>query len=129
MSHWKETLRARDRINLIGVLTAGRETPRAQVLPEAIALRDRVMAQYLRLRDHALRSASPAARRYIAGLDAWIRGNLDWGMSSDRYRNPGNPADLPATPVSGTPTCTDTSPIAGVTQWWDLTPRPPTAEM
>jgi Terpene synthase family 2, C-terminal metal binding len=129
MSHWKETLRAGDRINLIDVLAAERETSQARVLPEAIALRDRVLAQYLRLRDRTLRSVSPATRRYIADLDAWIRGNLDWGMNSDRYRNPANPAELPATPVCDTPTCTDTSPVAGVTRWWDLTGRSPTAEV
>lgn len=120
MSHWKESLRIRDGINLIDVLAGERQTSPDQVLAEAVAIRDRVLTQYLRVRDHVLPTVTERTRRYLGDLDAWIRGNLDWGMRSHRYRNPGNSADLPAVAVADSPTCTDTIPVPGVTHWWEL---------
>jgi hypothetical protein len=123
MSHWKETLRSGDGINLIDVLAHKRRRPPGQVLAEALALRDRVLARYLHLRDQTLPNLTEPTRRYIADLDAWIRGNLDWGMNSHRYRHPMHPADLPATPIAAAPTSTDTTPISGITHWWSISGR------
>jgi Terpene synthase family 2, C-terminal metal binding len=123
MSHWKETLRTRDGINLVDTLASQRRLPPGKVLAEAIALRDRVLARYVRLRDETVHSVSAPTRRYLSDLDAWIRGNLDWGMNSRRYRNPTDPADLPNTAVAQRPTCTDPTPLPGIAEWW---PRPAT---
>ncbi|MDO0936479.1 hypothetical protein QQY66_34030 [Streptomyces sp. DG2A-72] len=122
ISYWKEALRADDGINLIDVLARTYRLPLGEALREAVALRDRVLAQYLRLRDQVLPTVTEPTRCYIADLDAWIRGNLDWGMASHRYLNPENPASLPTAPVAAAPTCTDTSPIPGITSWWNLPP-------
>ena len=121
MSYWKESLRTDDGINLIDVLARTHRLPPVEALREAVALRDRVLAQYLRLRDQALPTVTEPTRHYIVDLDAWIRGNLDWGMASHRYLNPENPASLPIVPVTNAPTCTDTNPIEGITFWWNPT--------
>ena len=100
ISHWKESLRSGDGINLIDILARHHELTLDQAQTEAVALRDRVLGQYLRLREQTQSRVTEDTRRYIRGLDAWIRGNIDWGMNSHRYRNPTDPADLPENPDS-----------------------------
>lgn len=127
MSYWKETLLSGDGINLIDVLARQRRRTSSQVLAEAVALRDRVLAQFLRLRDQTLPAVTEPTRRYIGDLAAWVRGNLDWGMNSHRYLNPDNPAYLPPSAVAATPTSIDTAPVPALAHWWTTpTPHQPT---
>lgn len=123
MSHWKEALRSGDGINLIDVLVRRDCLAPSKALREAVVIRDRVLARYLRLRDQMLPAVSPLIHRHIDGLDAWIRGNLDWGMRSHRYFNPENPAGLPNTPITTAPArpVPDADPIPGLDWWWRTT--------
>jgi hypothetical protein len=124
MSHWKETLRSGDGLNLIDVMAASTgRAPRA-VLPDAVTLRDRVLACYLRLRERSWPGLSEAGRRYVALLDRWIRGNLDWSLRTPRYASPGRPADLPGA-IAARPTTTDPAPLPwpGVSWWWSVPAR------
>ncbi len=51
----------------------------------AVALRDRIMHRFLRLREQLFTSASPALACYLRGLGHGIRGNIDWGLKTPRY--------------------------------------------
>ncbi|MFD0854468.1 hypothetical protein ACFQ07_19690, partial [Actinomadura adrarensis] len=117
ISHWKETRRGGDGINLIDVLSRELQAPPAKALTEAVALRDRVLHRYLRLREQTLPGVSEPTRRYIGDLDAWIRGHIDWAMNSRRYRNP----EVPVSGVADSPSRVDMAPVRGVAHWWDVT--------
>ena len=69
--------------------THGTEIP-PEALPEAITSRDAVMDLYLQLYQRVEPVVCDATRRYLSGLSAWIRGNLDWSINSARYRRPGH---------------------------------------
>jgi terpene synthase-like protein len=115
-SYHKEHARSDSKLNLVDVIAhERRQTPDA-ALPEAIAFRDAVLALYLELFQQVEPTVSDTTRRYMSGLSAWIRGNLDWSMNSARYRRSGKPtirvsSDL-ARPVA------DITPPAGVAWWW-----------
>ena len=79
------------------------------------------MAQYLQLHQTAEPAVSEATKRYLTGLSAWIRGNLDWSMNSPRYHRHGEPTIA----VSSHPTrpLPPFTPPPGVTWWWSRTPQ------
>ncbi|MEV0186444.1 terpene synthase family protein [Streptomyces sp. NPDC050625] len=119
MSHWKETLRCGDGINLIDVLAADNACTPEEALPMAIAIRDRILTRYLQLRETTEGRLGAEGERYLKLLDQWIRGNLDWGLGSGRYRNPDNPAVLPdhVTACAPRPSA-GPLPYAGTAWWW-----------
>jgi hypothetical protein len=86
LTYHKEVLRGGADHNLVTVLQRERGCSAAEAVSEAVAIRDRVLCLFLRL---------PDLKRYLAGLCSWVRGHLDWGMATARYRNPEAPADLP----------------------------------
>ncbi|MFI6099228.1 hypothetical protein ACIA8G_27055 [Lentzea sp. NPDC051213] len=90
-SYYKEHKRSGDRINLVDVIANQNGTTPADALPSVIALRDAVLARFLELRDDVETLVGPDTRRYIGGLSAWIRGNLDWSANTARYRRPDGP--------------------------------------
>lgn len=119
-SHHKESLRSRDNQNLRDILAHEQDLSQQEALHRAIAMRDRVMVRFLRLKDAADATESVARRRYVTSLCDWIRGNLDWQVSTNRYRNPEKPvvlesgfAECPSTEL------TDPLPIPSVQWWWD----------
>jgi hypothetical protein len=99
-SYGKEVRRSGDWHNLVAVLAHERDCGLGEALAEAIALRDKVLTAYLALRDQVLDSAGPQLTRFIAGLDAWNRGNIDWSAGCARYINAtdGHPAPIALTP-------------------------------
>jgi hypothetical protein len=86
-SYEKEARRGGDWHNLVAVLAHERDCGLSEALAEAVVMRDRVLTAYLALRDQVLDSADPQLTCFIAGLDAWNRGNIDWSASCARYIN------------------------------------------
>jgi hypothetical protein len=95
LTYHKEVLRGGADHNLVTVLQRERGCSAAEAVSEAVAIRDRVLCLFLRLHDQVALDAGPDLKRYLAGLCSWVRGHLDWGMATARYRNPEAPADLP----------------------------------
>jgi hypothetical protein len=124
LTYHKEVLRGGADHNLITVLQHAYGYPADEAVSQAVAMRDRVLCLFLRLRDHVADGADLNLRRYLAGLSSWVRGHLDWGMATARYRNPENPADLPGEFADaphddgGEPL-----PIPSVAWWWGQLPR------
>ncbi|MCW7944337.1 hypothetical protein AAW14_20520 [Streptomyces hygroscopicus] len=119
MSHWKETLRCGDGINLIDVLAADNACTPAEALPMAITVRDGILTRYQQLRETTTGRLGAEGQRYLKLLDQWIRGNLDWGFGSGRYRNHDNPASLPDHVVACAPRLSaDPLPYPGTAWWW-----------
>jgi Terpene synthase family 2, C-terminal metal binding len=115
-SYYKEHLRSDSKLNLVDVIAYERGQSPDAALSEAIAFRDAVLALYLQLHWQVEPTVSPATRRYLRGLSAWIRGNLDWSAHSSRYRRPGEPTiAVSSDPVDTSPAF---SPPAGLAWWW-----------
>jgi hypothetical protein len=93
-------------------------------LPEAlwrvIAQRDRTTCHFLRVRDRNRADLTGHQHRYLDNLGSFIRGNQDWGISSARYLNPADPADLPSG-FTGDPIDNEPEPlgIPALDRWWD----------
>jgi hypothetical protein len=120
-SYYKEHSRSDCKLNLVDVIAHEREQTPDEALPEAIAFRDAVMALYLQLCQRVEPVVSDATRRYMSGLSAWIRGNLDWSMNSARYRRPGGPTVQVSSEL--TRPLPAFTPPPGVAWWWSRTPR------
>ncbi|MFE6894634.1 terpene synthase [Streptomyces sp. NPDC057694] len=118
-SHHKESLRAGDGQNLRDVLAHEHGLSAQDALERAIAMRDRVMCRFLALKEAADAVSSPAERRYTASLGDWIRANLDWQVSTNRYRNPGQPVAL-ASGFAARPSddSAEPLPVPSVQWWW-----------
>lgn len=120
-SYYKEHSRSDCKLNLVDVIAHERGQAPDEALPEAVAFRDAVMALYLQLHQAVEPVVSDATRRYMSGLSAWIRGNLDWSMNSARYRRPGQATIAVSGDLTGPlPAFT---PPAGVAWWWSRMPR------
>jgi hypothetical protein len=121
-SYYKEHQRSGDRINLVDVIADEAGIEPAEALPRAIALRDAVLARYLGLSGEIEDVVGASTRRYVGGLSAWIRGNLDWSANTARYRRP----DRPTVAVTDTrePVVGDFPQPPGIAWWWvdSLTP-------
>ncbi len=120
ISYAKEAHRVGDGQNLIDVIVTQERCPPAQALESAVAMRDRVMCLFLSIRDQTLADASPNLRRYVTSLGYWVRGNIEWGSQSARYRSLDG---LSASPASGLATQPADSrleplPIPAIVWWW-----------
>ena len=124
-SYHKEHQRSTDRLNLVDVIAHERGQSPRDALPEVVAYRDTVLDLYLRLVDQVTPQVRPPTRRYIAGLSAWIRGNLDWSTHTGRYRN-GDQATIQVADIPPVP-APDFTPPAGVAWWWQRLHATPSA--
>ncbi|MEU3743261.1 hypothetical protein AB0E78_40190 [Streptomyces sp. NPDC032198] len=93
-----------------------------QAATAAIALRDRIMTLYLRLRKQQLKNAPHDVRRYLTGVDRVLSGNITFAATAVRYLLP----DLPHT-VTRTSQPTDSTTgapdLPTIAWWWNqLTP-------
>ncbi|MFD0205689.1 MULTISPECIES: terpene synthase family protein [Saccharothrix] len=103
--------------NLVTVLAHHRGLPRDLAAVEAVRLRDRVMARFLRLRETVTaRPISQALRIYLDGLGHAIRGNIDWALDVPRYRGLAAHPGFTEEPSDPSP---DPLPIPTVSWWWD----------
>lgn len=118
-SYAKETRRGGDWHNLVAILAHERGCGLNDALTEAVALRDRVLTAYLALRDRVLGDAGPQLTLFIADLDAWNRGNIDWSARCGRYINT---TDGTRSPITVTPESRRTSlepvPVPSIRWWW-----------
>jgi hypothetical protein len=89
-SYEKEARRGGDWHNLVAVLAHERDCGLGEAFVQAVVLRDRVLAAYLALRDQVLGTADAQLTRFIAGLDAWNRGNIDWNATCALHVNAAN---------------------------------------
>ncbi|MEU5049342.1 selina-4(15),7(11)-diene synthase [Streptomyces sp. NPDC021096] len=108
-------------MNAVQVVRAADGGSLRDALDRVIAQRDRVTAHFLRLRDRHEAELTRRQLRYVGDLGCFIRGNQDWAITSDRYTNPTDPADLP-TAFTAVPTDErdEPLPIAVVHAWWQL---------
>ncbi|MER6251917.1 hypothetical protein ABT224_11170 [Streptomyces sp. NPDC001584] len=84
-----------------------------------MALRDRIMAFYLKLSAQLRQDADESLLGYLHAIDLLITGNLDMGATHARYLTPDSPAaDFPRTDKPSDP---DPSPVPIPTfaWWWD----------
>ncbi|QIS23576.1 terpene synthase family protein [Nocardia terpenica] len=120
LTYYKEVTRGGANHNLITVLRAAGMSS-AEAVHHTIAMRDRVFALFLRLRDQVAVGCGPGMRRYLDCLSNWIRAHLDWGLATARYHNPHDPKHLPHDYAR---TSHDASlkplPIPTIAWWWDL---------
>ncbi|MEW2294309.1 hypothetical protein ABZ719_16635 [Streptomyces sp. NPDC006743] len=119
LSFRKEHTRTEDAVGLLDVLAHARDEDVSVVMDEAMLLRDQLMVLFERLGQQVIADASTDLRRYVASLGHWIRANLEWGMTCERYREPGgtSPLDLQwadtPTPLSEAPV-----PVPTIAWWW-----------
>jgi hypothetical protein len=116
-SYYKEHARGGDKLNIVDVIAHERGQRPDAALPEAVAFRDAVLAAYLRLSAQVKPGVSASTRRYLRGLSAWIRGNLDWSMRTARYRRPGEPAFRVSAEAPSIAAAF--APPEGVAWWWN----------
>ncbi len=90
-SYAKETDRVGDGQNLIDVITHQEQCSSEQSLERAVAMRDRVVCLFLRLRHQTLTDASPNLRSYVNSLGYWVAIQLESGLRCGRA---GLPADV-----------------------------------
>jgi hypothetical protein len=98
------------------------------VVAEAVALRDRVMGLFLRLREQvaAEPGASPGLRRYLDALGHYIVGSIGWMNDAPRYASPRNRNPLPVAGASwairwseaSSDPSTEPPPLRAAAWWW-----------
>lgn len=131
-SYAKEDHHARPEQNLVNVVAhhSGR-TPR-EALPDALAIRDRAMTLFLRLRDELAREADPELARYLHSLEHYLSGCLVWQNAAPRYTSPRNRHPLPVPGTSYGITYRDTPRedshepppgIPSIAWWWEQLER------
>jgi len=120
-SYHKESRAPHYYLNVMRVLEHEQRLSPTDALTKAVAQRDRVTCQFLRLSRRLAATGSPQLRQYLHSLGSFIRGAQDWGISSRRYTTPEDPADLPTT-FRDTPTddSREALDIPAVSWWWDL---------
>ncbi|GAB2737077.1 hypothetical protein GCM10027174_07630 [Salinifilum aidingensis] len=105
--------------NIITVLVENEGHSAEEALTEAVALRDRMMQVYLRLREQLLPDAGPELRTYLSCLGAGIRGNIDWGLRVPRYTAHDGPGESGHPGWARVPSDPDpTAPALPAISWW-----------
>ncbi|KAB7846953.1 terpene synthase family protein [Streptomyces mobaraensis] len=123
-SYFKESAHAQPKRSMFDTIlrnNPGRTLQEA--MHEGVAIRDRALACYLRLRDRILPHASPQLRQYLAGLDLVLSGHLTFAAKALRYLTPGRTVTITPTPPPQLPT--EPLPYPAVAWWWDqIDPHP-----
>ncbi|APR75925.1 Pentalenene synthase [Minicystis rosea] len=129
ISRFKEAHEGDEEQNLLRVIAHARGGTAEQALAELVALRDRMMCIFLRLRDQATESASPALRRYLEDLGHMIRGHIDWSFTTARYSTLYSASGARRVSLSMRWTdepadaCLEAPPLPSIAWWWaELTP-------
>ncbi|MER6387255.1 hypothetical protein ABT236_02105 [Streptomyces sp. NPDC001523] len=115
-------------VNLINVIAHQEGLTPARAVPVAVALRDRVMGLFLRLRQQVARDADEQLARHLEGMGHYIAGCLAWQDRAPRYASPRNRNELP---VEGarfdiryrdgpSDDRTEAPPLPALAWWWDL---------
>ncbi|MDH6578842.1 hypothetical protein [Kitasatospora sp. MAP5-34] len=112
--------------NLVNVLAHERGCSPQEALADAVAVRDRTMGLFLRLREQLAASAGPELLRYLEALGHYIVGCVQWMNTAPRYASPRNRHPLPVPGATwgitwrDTPTdpSTDPLPVPAAAWWW-----------
>ncbi|MGW4913263.1 terpene synthase family protein [Streptomyces sp. NPDC004270] len=88
-----------------------------EAVTKAVAIRDRLMSLYLRLREQILQDAEEDLHRYMSGIDLIVSGNINFGMKTARYLLPDSPYSLSWNDKPSDPT-PDPLPYPALTWWW-----------
>jgi hypothetical protein len=112
--------------NIINLLAHHNNCSYRQALADALAIRDRTMSLFLRLRDRLAEAASPDLRRYLTALGHYIAGCIRWMNGAPRYASPRNRYELPVTGATWNVSFTDTPadlstdalPVPAAAWWW-----------
>ncbi|WP_210590878.1 terpene synthase family protein [Streptomyces sp. GESEQ-35] len=121
MSSYKEALQHEDDQSVLSVVAG--ELPGTPV-QQGMALCDRLMCLYLALREDIRPAAGEALCRYVDDLGNFMRAQLEWGASQQRYTLS---ADASEATVVLTPHRTEHAdlaplPIPEISWWWDQLP-------
>jgi hypothetical protein len=74
-------------MNLPAVIAREQGLPMAEAFTRVGAFADADTRTFVKMSDRLLTDVpDPLVRKYVDGLKAWIRGNLDWSMTTGRYR-------------------------------------------
>ncbi|MGW6333069.1 terpene synthase family protein [Nocardia rhamnosiphila] len=92
---------------------------------EVIAIRDRIMQLYIRLREQMWPSAGNGLRQYLKNLEYLVSGNIEFGREAARFRTAGTTTAprITTTPSDNRP---DPLPLPSVRWWWDQLSADPT---
>ncbi|MEU5191759.1 hypothetical protein AB0G83_32170 [Streptomyces klenkii] len=113
--------------NLVPVLAHERGCSMDEAARQAVVMHDTAMHRMAELSEQVRRQAGPGLSRYVEGLCQWVRGSLEWHLTTDRYADPNNPGEPVADRVA-MPTVVDCSTataalgpleVPAVAWWWD----------
>lgn len=130
VSRHKEILGQHDPYNLINVLGRVLGLPEPDAMATAIALRDRMMVRFLRLRTKLAARASAPLRTYLDTLGLALRSNIEWSLRTPRYATLYAPDGVTETGhITVRSSCTDTPsdasdeplPFPSISWWWTQT--------
>jgi hypothetical protein len=112
------------KLNLIDIVALERGLDVKDALADSVELVNRMTYRFVQLRDAVLPAASEPLRNYLDCLSRLLRGNMEWGLQAQRYRNPdGHSPDAVHTVGSWTtvpPADAELPPgIPSVAWWWD----------
>lgn len=85
LSYAKERDRDKARHNLVTVLATHRSYSVQKALEEVSHMHEDALAAFIDRRDALDRWASLPVRRYVRGLEHWVRGHIDYSLGSARY--------------------------------------------
>ncbi|WP_063034899.1 terpene synthase family protein [Nocardia grenadensis] len=85
---------------------------------QVIALRDRIMHLYNRLRAQMWPGAGSGLRRYLTNLEYIVSGNIEFGREAARFRAAGN-TTTPRITTTPSDDSSDPVPLPSVRWWWD----------
>ncbi|MEV4925051.1 terpene synthase family protein [Streptomyces roseoverticillatus] len=113
--------------NLVPVLADEQGCSIDEAARQAVVMHDTAMRRLAELSEQVCRQAGPGLSCFVEGLCQWVRGSLEWHLTTDRYADPNDPgepvADHVAMPaVLASPT-TAAGPgaleVPAVAWWWD----------
>ncbi|QIP84232.1 hypothetical protein GLX30_09545 [Streptomyces sp. Tu 2975] len=123
-SFCKESDLAQVNYNLFGALQ--HEHPDwtlAQAMIEGIAIRDTMLALYLRLREQILPTASPDLRKYLTGVERVVSGDITFGTTCMRYFAPEAAPHIQRTFTPPAHLSDEPLPYPTIAWWWEhITP-------
>ncbi|WP_037891832.1 terpene synthase family protein [Streptomyces viridochromogenes] len=110
-------------LGLVEILRREHGCGRAEAMERAVELCNRLTHRFVTLHEQVLPGASAPLRSYLDHLAHLLLGNLEWGLTADRYRNPdGRTPGAVTTTATRTPTPpaeTSPPPIPSIAWWWD----------
>ncbi|MFI5619780.1 hypothetical protein [Streptomyces sp. NPDC051567] len=114
-------------VNLVNVLARQEGCTPREAVPLAVALRDRVMSLFVRLRGQLADGAGEPLARHLEALGHYVAGSIAWQDRAPRYAAPRNRNELPLPQahfaVRFTTTPSDgrqgPPPLPALAWWWE----------